>query len=289
MKAFSPTAGYKGGQIPVKLMIYAEFTACFDGEWYRAAILGMCLLAIQYQTAPDAPILLAQNREESFDRPTQAPRIQSGRPRVVCGIDRKAGGTWLGVNQFGVVVTVANRAKAILPAEPRSRGLLCRELLAFHTAREAAEHAARQLATGAYAGANYLCADAQTGAVVYGGNTVEIVELTPGLHLMTNGNLDDPNDDRQEFVRRLLTLQRLDSAVAFLAVASRTFSRKPDTAGRRGVVVTGGTFGTVSSTLLSLAERSQSSVYQYAPGPPSEYAYDDLSALLRQVLSTERQ
>lgn len=248
----------------------------------------MCLLAIQYQTASDAPILLAQNREELFDRPTQAPRIQSGKPRVVCGIDRKAGGTWLGVNQHGLVVVVANRSKAVVPAEPRSRGLLCRELLRFHTAREAVEEAARQLATGVYAGANYLCVDAASGAVVYGGNTVEVVELTPGLHLMTNGMLDDPSDKRQGFVRRLLTLQRLDSAVAFLAVASRTFSRKPDRAGRRGVVLTGGAYGTVSSTLLSLAERPQSSVLQYAPGPPSEYAYDDLSALLRQVLSTEK-
>ena len=29
-------------------------------------------------------------------------------------------------------------------------------------------------------------------------------------------------------------------------------------------------------------------MYQYASGPPCDYAYDDLSALLRQVLSTER-
>jgi uncharacterized protein with NRDE domain len=248
----------------------------------------MCVLAIQYQTASDSPILLAANREESYDRPSQAPRIQSGRPRVVCGIDRKAGGTWLGINQFGLVVTASNRPKALVPPEPRSRGLLCRELLGFRNAREAAEHAAKQLASGAYAGVNYVCADAQSAAVVYGGNSIEIVRLEPGLHMLTNGDMDDPQDERQEFVRRLLTLQRLDSAVAFLAVASRTFSRKPDSAGRRGVITSGPNHGTVSSTLLSLAERPQNSVYQYAPGPPSEYAYDDLSALLRQVLSTER-
>ena len=76
-----------------------------------------------------------------------------------------------------------------------------------------------------------------TAAVVYGGNQVEVVELTPGLHIMTNGNINDRNDERQEFVRRQLTLQKIDSAVAFLAVASRAFSRKPDSHGRRGVVV----------------------------------------------------
>jgi uncharacterized protein with NRDE domain len=248
----------------------------------------MCVLAIQYRAARDAHVLVAQNREEFFDRPTQAPRIQSGRPRVVCGIDRKAGGTWLGVNQLGLFVAVGNRPKAIVPSEPRSRGLLCRELLNLHTAREAAEHAAREMATGAYAGANYVCADARSGAVVYGGNHVEIVELTRGLHLLTNGDLDDVNDERQEFVRRLLTLQRLDSAVAFLAVASRTFSRRPDDSGRRGVVTLGNQHGTVSSTLLALTRKTQNSVYQYASGPPPDHNYDDLSALLRQVLSTEK-
>ena len=76
--------------------------------------------------------------------------------------------------------------------------------------------------------------------------------------------------------------------MTFLAVASRVFSRKPDGEGRRGVVLAGGEFGTVSSTLLSLPRKIQHAVYQYAPGPPCDYAYDDLSALLRQVLSTER-
>jgi len=249
----------------------------------------MCVLAIQYKSAKDAPVLIAQNREEDLDRPVQAPRIQSGRPRVVCGIDRKAGGTWLGVNQHYLVVAVANRAKTIVPSEPRSRGLLCRELLNCRSAEQAAEQAARELRSGCYAGANYLCADPCSGAVVYGGDRVEIVELTPGLHLLTNGDLDDPNDERQEFARRFLTLQRLDSAVAFLAVASRTFSREADSNGRRGLIISGDEYGTVSSTLISLAKKTQNAVYQYAPGPPCDHPHDDVSALLRQVLSTDKQ
>ena len=48
------------------------------------------MLAIQYKTARDSPILVAENREESYDRPTQSARIQAGRPRVICGIDKKS-------------------------------------------------------------------------------------------------------------------------------------------------------------------------------------------------------
>ena len=45
----------------------------------------MCILAIQYQLVPDSPILVAANREEFYDRPSQPPSIQSGKPRILCG------------------------------------------------------------------------------------------------------------------------------------------------------------------------------------------------------------
>lgn len=248
----------------------------------------MCLLALQYKTARDAPILVAQNREEAYDRPTQPPRIQSGRPRVICGIDRKAGGTWFGVNQHGLFTAVANRPRPAAPPEARSRGLLCREMLNVENAVRSAEYCARELKTGRYAGANFICADAKRAFVILGGETAETKELEPGLHLLSGAGVNDYSDERQEFVRRLLTLQRLDSAVAFLAVASRTFSRRPDPMGRRGVVIVGADYGTVSSTLLSLPKKSHNAVYHYSAGPPSENGYDDLSALLRQVLSTDK-
>jgi hypothetical protein len=248
----------------------------------------MCMLAILYRVAKNTPILLAANREEDYARPTQFPKIQSGTPRVVCGIDKQAGGTWLGVNQFGLLITVTNRARVRPPLEPRSRGLLCRDLLESRNAREAVARAAKELATGRYAGANYLCADGKYAAVIYGGARVEVVDLQPGLHTLGSGNLNDMQDDRHEFVRRMLTLHTLDSAVTFLAVASRAFARKADSEGRRGVVLAGPKFGTVSSTLLSLPRKIQHSILQYSDGAPSERPYEDLSALLRQVLSAGR-
>jgi uncharacterized protein with NRDE domain len=248
----------------------------------------MCLMAILYQSTSDAPLLVAANREEYYDRPTQPPRIQAGKPRVICGIDRKAGGTWMGVNQHGLFAAVMNHPRSAAPPEPRSRGLLCRELLNHRTPQEAAEHAVRELKTGKYAGANYVAADAHHALLVYGGEKVEVVELEPGLHMFSGATMDDYNDGRQQFIRRLLTLHKLDSAVTFLAVASRSFSREPDASGRRGVVIKGPDYGTVSSTLISLPKRAQNAVYQYTPGPPCDHAYDDLSALLRQVLSAEK-
>lgn len=248
----------------------------------------MGILAIQYQTVADTPILLAVNREEARDRQSQSPRIQSGRPRVVCGIDKKSGGTWAGVNQHGMFVSILNAPKWSVPYDPRSRGLLCKELLNSRTAEEALEKGHRELAEGGYAGCNVICVDRTSGGVIYGTDEVDVEPLKPGLHLLSENPLDDRSDIRQEFVRRQMTLQRIDSAVTFFAVACKTFARKTDENGRWGVINETSETTTVSSILLSLANKNQRSVMQYANGTPGEKAYEDISALLRQVLSTDR-
>ncbi len=248
----------------------------------------MGILAIQYRTLSDVPILIALNREELFSRQSLPPKIQSGRPRVVCGLDRKSGGTWAGVNQHGMFVAAINAPKRNVPYDPRSRGLLCKELLSCATASEAIELAESELKTGVYDGVNFLCVDRTSGGAVYGGNEVGVDFLRPGLHMLTANRMDDRDDPRQEYVRRLLTLHRLDSSVAFLAAASGAFSRGPDVMGKRGVVISEPGYGTVSSMLVALSDRTQKSIMQFANGAPNTASYEDVSALLRQVLSTDR-
>ena len=248
----------------------------------------MGIVAVHYKKLSDAPLLVALNREEDPARESLPPKIQSGRPRSVCGVDLQSGGTWAGVNQHGLFVAVVNCPKKVLPAEPRSRGLLCRELLGCQNAEEALDMAQRELLTGCYAGANFVCADRMSGGVVHGGNDVDIEKFKSGLYIVSENRVNDINDYRQEFARRLLTLQRIDSAISFFAVASRTFSSSPDASGKMGLLVRKPSKMTVSSMLISLTEKTQRSVMQFAPGSPDLCPYEDVSALLRQVLSTDR-
>ena len=248
----------------------------------------MGIIAIYYKKLADAPLLIALNREENPARESLPPKIQSGRPRSVCGVDLQAGGTWAGVNQHGLFVAVVNSPKKNVPAEPRSRGLLCRELLGCANAEEALDMAQRELQTGVYAGANYVCVDRSSGGIVHGGNDVDVEFLKPGLHILTENRVNDISDYRQEFVRRLLTLQRIDSAISFFAVASRVFSSVPDASGKMGILVRKTDKRTVSSMLVSLTEKTPRSVMQFATGSPDMCPYEDVSALLRQVLSTDR-
>ncbi len=245
----------------------------------------MCLLAIQYQLVPESPILVAANRDEFYDRVSQPPSIQSGKPRILCALDKQAGGTWLGVNQHGMFVGAANRSKMFPPVAPRSRGVLCRELLRCGSARQAVDLALEELHAAKYDGVNFVIADSESGWVVHGGDDIEVVELIEGLTILGNQDANDPRDERVTMCRRLLTLQTLDSPVKFLAVASKVFARAPSPPGRPSMVIRGKERGTVSSTLISLGMKPRDAIYQFANGAPDETKFEDYSPMLRDILS----
>src|ERR1700686_2599511 len=94
----------------------------------------MCLLALFFRAVPDAAVVVGANREDPCAGGGEPPRILPGPLRALAGVDPRAGGTWLGVNERGVVAAVTNRAKTEVPATPRSRGQLTRDLLACPTA-----------------------------------------------------------------------------------------------------------------------------------------------------------
>lgn len=245
----------------------------------------MCLLAIQYKLVPESPILVAANRDEAYDRPSTLPSIQSGKPRILCATDQQAGGTWLGVNQHGLFVAAANRPKMSAPPSPKSRGILCRDLLRAGSARQAVDIALEELSSGQYDGVNFLCADFESGWVVHGGEEIETVQLAPGLSILSNSDVNDPHNERVKLAKRLLTLQMLDSPVKFLAVASKAFSRASAAPSRPGMVLRGAKRGTVSSTLVALGKKPRDAIFQYADGAPDESKYEDYSPLLRDILS----
>src|SRR5262245_32087434 len=144
----------------------------------------MCLLALLFRVVEDAPIVAAGNREEAYARGGEPPQVFEGACRFVAGRDPVAGGTWFGVNQHGVLVAVTNRPKTHSPHQPRSRGLLARELLGCPTAAEASDRAARELGLNHYAGCNVLCADAERAIVLHAGDWLRVRPLPPGLYVL---------------------------------------------------------------------------------------------------------
>ncbi len=240
----------------------------------------MCLLALLYRVAHDAPIVVGANREEFYDRGGEPPRRLDGVP-AVGGVDPAHGGTWLGVNAHGLLVAVTNRRKTTLPAEPRSRGLLARDLLGSPSAGEAVRRAVRALEEPHYAGCNFLCVDPREAVVIHAGDWLRVQPLPPGLHVLSNGDVNDPSDPRVVHAATWLRERDLSSGpVALQTLARLCGSHEP---ARAPLCFHGEKRGSVSSSLIALRDSLDAGTYLHAQGPPDGTPYTNVSYLLQEL------
>lgn len=248
----------------------------------------MCLVAFDFDPQAEFPLRLAANREESFARPSEGPQLRpldaDGR-QWLGGLDVLGGGTWLGVNDRGVVIAVTNRRKASVPLAPRSRGLLCRDLLLATTAAEAAAQCYKSLATGRYAGANYLCLDRATACIIHAGNELARIDLSPGFHTIANADHEAAGDQRLARVRSSFRSAHPQSAAAFIQWGELVCGLRAGSHGEPPIVLKFDGHGTVSSTLILLGRNAAASHYQHADGPPDVSPYRDYSGRLRELLA----
>src|SRR5258707_8561127 len=84
----------------------------------------MCTLVILRRPEHDWPVIIGANRDEMIERPAKPPgRHWADRAEVVAGLDLLAGGSWLGINDWGVAAAILNRHGSLGPAARlRSRG-----------------------------------------------------------------------------------------------------------------------------------------------------------------------
>ena len=158
----------------------------------------MCTLIILRRPGHPWPLLLGANRDEMRDRPWSPPgRHWQDRPEVVAGLDRLAGGSWLGVNDHGLACGVMNREGSLGPAShKRSRGELVLEALDHAEARAAAQ-ALADLNPAAYQPFNLFLGDPLDAFWLRNaGGFIDLREVPSGLHMLTARELDDASDPR---------------------------------------------------------------------------------------------
>src|SRR5689334_17583921 len=90
----------------------------------------MCIIAVAYRAHPNWPLIVAANRDERHDRPSEPLAPWSTDPVVVAGRDVLAGGTWLGVSGDGRFAAVSNVRSLVLSTPTGlSRGRLVLDFL----------------------------------------------------------------------------------------------------------------------------------------------------------------
>lgn len=187
----------------------------------------MCILALAVDLLPHTPLVLIANREESQHRPTVGPGLRpveanTGRLNWLGGQDLLAGGTWLGVNAHRVVVAVTNLQKSIRPPNPRSRGWLCRDLLeTCRSTNQAMAVATRQFTELPYDGCNLVVWSPAGAEWIGAGDQYQTRTLQRGLHVISNGVLNDADDPRVSRVRHDLSALIDRHATAFAAMVAQ--------------------------------------------------------------------
>ncbi len=248
----------------------------------------MCTLAVYFQVSRTYPLVVAANRDEFYDRAAAPPLPLLGDPWAVGGRDLVAGGTWLGVNAAGLVAGLVNRRTGTAPDPTRrSRGLLCLRALAAATVAAAREEVLRE-SGAAYNPFNLLLAAPDAACVV--GNhsgSMRPTALPPGVHLLTNLDLNDPACPRIAKSHALFAAAArqlaeptpaafIDAARAILSDHSTPLDPRADGPPNNLCVHTA-RFGTRSSTLLVFDAAAGRFRMWHADGAPCATVYDEVA------------
>lgn len=216
----------------------------------------MCLIGLKLGSQQ---LLIAANRDEFHDRPAQPAHWWPDRA-LYAGRDERAGGTWLGVTAAGRFATVTNVREMQRSAGSRSRGDLA---LAFLQSAETAADFCQALAANGddYGGFNLLAYDGQ--ALWWCSNRSDrALQVTPGVHALSNHRLDSPWPKVQWLTRQLAGLSDdapLDDIVHLLRNADTPPGELPDTGVGEALeqvlapaFIIGQTYGTRCSTALRI-------------------------------------
>ncbi|MHC4224862.1 MAG: NRDE family protein [Planctomycetota bacterium] len=213
----------------------------------------MCVLICR--VGPDP--LLAANRDEIYARPFCAPRRWVADTPFWAPRDEEEGGSWLGINELGLMAAITNRS--LLPVQPNrpSRGHLVTGVLGFGALNEAREWVERELRSAPRNAFQLFAAQGEKAFLCRGGpDGDDLKDLAAGIHVLSNLHEPDeidfglPPDAGWEEIRPILcdTDPRLPRG---LRVCKRTDWR-----------------GTVASALIEPRRR-----FLFADGPPDETDY----------------
>lgn len=235
----------------------------------------MCTIVLAWQNVNDADFVLAANRDELIDRPAEPPQLLADNPPIVGGRDLVGGGTWLAVAEGERVCAVTNRrtgstGEVIRDPSRRSRGDIPVEVLR-RTEREIPAFLAG-LGPGRYNAVNvlYVSASMAIAASVDDSGPPLVTPLHIGLHVLTTGDVDDPDSDKNRwlytFANRTQKLAKngFDLEYALRDLMSR--HDKPSDDPLDCVCIHGDVYGTVSAATVIGAHGALT--YRHAQGRP---------------------
>lgn len=151
----------------------------------------MCILFIAIEQHQDYPLIIAANRDEFYTRPTDESGFWREHQNLLSGIDKVAGGTWMGVTKEGFLSALTNvRDPQRIDPDARSRGELVSNFL-LHPVENQQYLSTLSESKASYNGYNLLFGHWQD-MWVYNNHTEKTEKLLPGVYGLSNASLNSP-------------------------------------------------------------------------------------------------
>jgi len=237
------------------------------------------------------PLIIAANRDEHYDRPSAPPALLNTQPKIIVGRDLRAGGTWLGVNETGLIAGVLNRrldSQQGISSGVRSRGLLCMDVLKMESV--AAANAFLQKHESHYNPFTLLFADRYEAYVSYNDEQRIVTQkLKSGLHVFSSAaefEMHSTKADRAYTLFAKLSARvrptngKASKSIAALQTVLADHSLRADSDDPGDAIcVHRQTSGTVSSSIIYFSGGESRFHTAFCPGAPCRNSFGDVLAL----------
>ncbi len=238
----------------------------------------MCTFVLLHRPGHRWPIIIGANRDEILTRPWRAPgRHWPEHPGVIGGLDAEAGGSWLGMNDAGLLAVVLNRRGSLGPAPGlRSRGELVLRALEAERAAQAVENLS-SIDGNEWRVFNLVIADSEGAWWIRNAPDFQISHYAfpEGVSMLAADDINDPASNRIAYhlpVFRSASEPDPDRQAwdSWRDILGSTDCPDEDPLSAMTIKPKGRNYGTVSSSLIALPARDTKKDvrWMFAAGPP---------------------
>lgn len=160
----------------------------------------MCTVIVAFNPQNEIPISVASNRDESPNRKCTSWKKNKS---IFCPIDSVGGGTWIGVNHFGLFAAITNWNLDEYTESPTTRGKIVLDVLKSKTIEEAVVYC-MGLSSNEFKSFNLLIGNKSKLYHVASSLNVICNNLHSGLYICTGLGLNT-NSNREKLIRESLS------------------------------------------------------------------------------------
>ncbi|MAJ24012.1 MAG: hypothetical protein CMP36_00725 [Rickettsiales bacterium] len=224
----------------------------------------MCTLFIYRSDNTDWPVLIANNRDEYFSRSFYSPgRHWDSHPYIFAGKDLQHGGSWLGVNKYGLCACILNRNSGLLNGTYyKSRGDIVINILKYKSSKTCLEYITKDFKNNTKYFNLFISDYKYAFWIKYNEAGLKVSEVPYGYSILDNYDLNDKKSIKQNIYKKIFMKQKIPNPDinCFKDWKSMLFLEKKHKNIKHSSVYVqdfNKNYGTVCSSIIGLPDRNR--------------------------------